>query len=145
MEWLVEKLTETGIDKITFLKSAHAVKKKLNLTRIIKKAESAMKQSFNPWLPQVHSIVPFHDFIKTNMQSQKFIARMTSKADFLSNVARAGENYCLMVGPEGDFSEEEFKLALQHNYVPVLLSKNRLRTETAGLVGCLTLNFINTF
>ncbi|MFM9840047.1 MAG: 16S rRNA (uracil(1498)-N(3))-methyltransferase [Cyclobacteriaceae bacterium] len=143
MEWFVEKATEIGIDKISFILCRNSERKTINLDRIEKIAISAMKQSGQAWLPKVSSIVPFNEVLKHNV-SQKFIAFVDEKnTNHLKSVAKSNGNYLVLVGPEGDFSQEELNLALENNFKKVSLGNNRLRTETAGLVACQVLNLIN--
>ena len=47
----------------------------------------------------------------------------------------ADEDVTLLVGPEGDFSIDEVKLALANGYESISLGNSRLRTETAGFMG----------
>ena len=50
------------------------------------------------------------------------------------------EDICLLIGPEGDFTKEEIDSALNTGFVPVTLGNYRLRTETAGIVGCVMIS-----
>ena len=54
-----------------------------------------------------------------------------------------GEDALVLIGPEGDFSPEEVEKAIAKGFTPVSLGKSRLRTETAALVACHTLNLSN--
>ncbi len=45
----------------------------------------------------------------------------------------SGQDVTVLIGPEGDFSPAEAKLALEHGYIPVHLGTSRLRTETAAV------------
>ena len=54
-----------------------------------------------------------------------------------------GEDALVLIGPEGDFSEEEVKKAIANGFQPISLGKSRLRTETAALVACHTMNLLN--
>lgn len=56
---------------------------------------------------------------------------------------RRGEDALVLIGPEGDFSEEEVKLAVEQGFQPISLGRSRLRTETAALVACHILNLCN--
>jgi 16S rRNA (uracil1498-N3)-methyltransferase len=144
MEWFVEKATEIGIDKISFILCQNSERKTINLDRIEKIVISAMKQSGQAWLPQLSDIIPFKEILKS-AASQKFIAYVDDQnPDHLKSMAKAKGNYIVLIGPEGDFREEELNLAIQNDFKKVSLGKNRLRTETAGLVACQVLNFINS-
>jgi 16S rRNA (uracil1498-N3)-methyltransferase len=54
-----------------------------------------------------------------------------------------GKDILILIGPEGDFSNEEVELAIKEGFIPVSLGDSRLRTETAALVACHTVNLIN--
>ena len=54
-----------------------------------------------------------------------------------------GENALILIGPEGDFSPEEIKLAQENGFEPISLGESRLRTETAALVACHTIHVLN--
>jgi 16S rRNA (uracil1498-N3)-methyltransferase len=144
MEWLVEKCTEIGIDKITFVRCKTSERPSVLLERLQKLVLSAMKQSKQAWLPEVRDIVAFKDFLSTVTEEQCFIAYVdNTNPDQLFAVAKPGKNSVLMIGPEGDFTTEELSLAIAAGFRKVSLGPNRLRTETAGLHGVSTLNLRN--
>ena len=63
--------------------------------------------------------------------------------EFLTATLRHGEDVVLLIGPEGDFSEDEVSHAIAAGYEPVSLGNSRLRTETAAMVGCVAINLCN--
>jgi 16S rRNA (uracil1498-N3)-methyltransferase len=136
MEWLVEKCTEIGIDKITFLRCKTSERPSVPLERLQKLALSAMKQSRQAWLPELTDMTPFKEFVGLVSEPQRFIAYVdTSNPDLLSKLVKPEGDQVLLIGPEGDFTKEELDLAIEHGFKKVSLGPNRLRTETAGLVG----------
>lgn len=143
-EWFVEKATEIGVNEITFLKCENSERTSIKTERIEKLAISAMKQSLKTTLPKIHSICQLREFITAPNSSKKFMAYVdqTNPAE-LVKVAKPKENYVVLIGPEGDFSPTELDLAIRHGYQKVALGTSRLRTETAGIVACHTLNLIN--
>lgn len=144
MEWFVEKATEIGVDQISFVLCQNSERKTINLERIEKIAISAMKQSGQAWLPQLSAIIPFKEILK-QVGSQKFIAFVDEQnPDHLKSIAKPNGSYLILVGPEGDFREEELSSAIQQGFKKVSLGSNRLRTETAGLTACQILHFVNT-
>lgn len=144
IEWLVEKCVEMGIDEISFVMTKHTERSHFNMERIKKKAVTALKQSLQRWLPTINPPVEFTDFIEQINGSQKFIAYVDNEnTQTLFKTAQANQRYCVLVGPEGDFSKEELQTALKNGFQKVSLGQNRLRTETAGLVACCTLNLLN--
>jgi 16S rRNA (uracil1498-N3)-methyltransferase len=61
----------------------------------------------------------------------------------LKSVLKPNENVTLLIGPEGDFSEKEIDLAIENKFIPVSLGNTRLRTETAAIVACHSVAFVN--
>jgi len=134
MEWMVEKVVEIGVDKITFVKCAKSGRPTVPLDRLNKLVISAMKQSRQAWLPDVRDMVAFNTFLGSVTESQPFIAHVDSaNPDHLITTAKPGGNYVVLVGPEGDFTSEEIFAAIAAGFKKVSLGSNRLRTETAGL------------
>ncbi len=144
IEWFLEKATEIGITRVTPLLCHHSERKEIKADRLEKVMVSAMKQSLKAYLPQLDEMTKFATLVKQPFNGQKFIAHCEEQhRELLKNVVRPGENYLILIGPEGDFSPEEIQLALDNGFLPVSLGKSRLRTETAGLVACHTFNLLN--
>ena len=142
MEWFVEKATEIGIDEISFILCQNSERKTVNPERLIKKATSAMRQSRQAWLPQLHPLSPFADVL--NFAGQKFIATVGhGDSPHLQQVVKADSDSLVLIGPEGDFSEMELTLAAKKGFQNVTLGPNTLRTETAGIVACHIMNLAN--
>ena len=135
MEWFLEKATEIGVDEITPLLCEHSERKVLKQERMERVIESAMKQSQQTYLPVLNAMVGFYDFIKTAQAKAKYIAYCGTNPSLQLNQLIIGESDILiLIGPEGDFSDEEVQLALNQSFTTVSLGANRLRTETAGVV-----------
>ncbi|MGE0560850.1 MAG: 16S rRNA (uracil(1498)-N(3))-methyltransferase [Flavobacteriales bacterium] len=145
LEWFIEKTTEIGISEITPIICQRSERKIVKIDRLEKTAVSAMKQSLKATLPKINETVSFNDFIKNNTLTQnRFIAHcLDNNEKHLSKICIKNEPVLVMIGPEGDFSKEEIEFALKNNFKPISLGKSRLRTETAGIVACHTLNLIN--
>ncbi|GHA58548.1 16S rRNA (uracil(1498)-N(3))-methyltransferase [Pontibacter akesuensis] len=144
MEWFVEKAVEIGISEITFLLCEHSERRNLRLDRLEKIAISAMKQSQKGYLPQLHNMTPFRDFILKCEPSHTFIAHLEDDATKgIKDYFKYGQPHCIMIGPEGDFSAGEIAAAYKTGIKPVTLGQSRLRTETAALVACHTLHVLN--
>lgn len=143
MEWLVEKAAEIGVEEIRFILCQNSERKNINLERLQKIAVSAMKQSGQFWLPVIHEIQPFAKVVVLSAD-QKFICHVDSSNPYLlKSQAKQNQRYIVMIGPEGDFRPDELELANQNGFSRVSLGPTRLRTETAALVACQTLNFVN--
>lgn len=143
-EWFLEKATEIGIHEITPIICDHSERKVINNERFDKILLAAMKQSNALYLPKLNDAVTFKEFIKLEKEGLKLIAHCeeTDKKT-LKSVLKPNENVTLLIGPEGDFSEKEIALALENNFIPVSLGNTRLRTETAAIVACHSVVFIN--
>ncbi len=142
-EWFVEKAVELGIEQIHFMCCKNSERKTVNLERIQKIIVSAMKQSGQSWLPACSEIKPYSEILSLPAD-QKFICYVDSQnPDQLKSIATPNQKYLVLIGPEGDLQKEELEQAIQHDFKKVSLGTNRLRTETAALAACHTLNLIN--
>ena len=148
MEWLVEKAVEIGVGEITLLNCDHSERSFLKTDRLEKLAVSAMKQSLHTLLPEIHPAVSLRDLLSTfrfPLSTQKFIAHCEADKPRtpLATALKPGHDAVVLIGPEGDFSEEEIALALECGFQPVSLGPSRLRTETAALYAVTAFNLIN--
>ena len=146
IEWFLEKAIEIGVDEISFFFGRHSERKCLNMERMRKKAIAAMKQSLAYQLPKVELYQNLESLISHIKQTdERFIAYVDfSNPIHLKKASKPGSNTTVIIGPEGDFNNEELELALTNGFTKISLGKSRLRTETAGIVACHTLNLINS-
>ena len=136
-EWFIEKAVEIGVSSITPIITSYTERKILNYSRLNKIAVSAMKQSLQTYLPVINPITDFKEYLKTNQNSNNYIAHCNqSERSHLSKIISKNSDSNIIIGPEGGFKDDEIKLAVNFNYIPVSLGLNRLRTETAGIVSC---------
>ena len=138
MEWMTEKAVEIGIDELSFLNCQFSERKVVKLPRIEKIAVSAMKQSRKAWKPQLNGMDSFRSFVTREYKGRKYIAHCyeeVARAYLYSELQKPADSddALVLIGPEGDFSIEEVRLAIDHGFVSVHLGESRLRTETAGL------------
>lgn len=144
MEWFAEKATEIGVNEISFINSRYSERKVIKTERIDKIVVSAMKQSLKAIKPIVNEMTDFEKFVKQDFQGDKFIAHChEGEKMLLKDAVVPGHDALVMIGPEGDFSEEEVELALKYGFKPISLGKSRLRTETAALVSVHIMNLMN--
>ena len=143
-EWFLEKATEIGIHEITPIFCDRSERKVVNKERFEKILLTAMKQSNVLFLPKINEAITFKEFIKHKNKGLQLIAHCeeTDKKT-LKSVLKPNQAVTLLIGPEGDFSEKEIALAIENNYIPVSLGNTRLRTETAAVVACHSVVFIN--
>lgn len=143
-EWFLEKATEIGVHEITPIICDHSERKVINNERFDKILLTAMKQSNELYLPKLNPAITFKEFIKLKNEGIKLIAHCeeTDKKS-LKSVLKTNEDYIILIGPEGDFSEKEIALALENDFRAVSLGNTRLRTETAAIVACHSVVFVN--
>ncbi|MCY1500437.1 Ribosomal RNA small subunit methyltransferase E [compost metagenome] len=144
-EWFLEKATEIGISEITPIICDHSERKVIKTDRFDKIILSAMKQSLHYYLPKLNEPILFKDFIKQQKSEGLNLIAHCEETDkkSLKEVVKPNKDVTILIGPEGDFSEKEIKLALENKYIPVTLGNTRLRTETAAVVACHSVVFIN--
>lgn len=143
-EWMVEKATEVGVDVIVPLIGDRSERKVYKTDRARRIALSATKQSLKARIPEVAEPVTVRDFLSVmpgaDRASLRLIAYCFEDADTPRVSIRealrgfGGTDVTVLIGPEGDFSPEEARMALAAGYRPVHLGPSRLRTETAALV-----------
>ena len=143
-EWFLEKSTEIGIDTITPLICAHSERKEVKIGRLDKVITAAVKQSIKAYHPKLEEKQTFNSFIEQPFNGQKFIGYVEKEISLsLAKAYLPGSNAIVLIGPEGDFSPEEIELAKNNGFIPINLGQSRLRTETAGVVACHTINLLN--
>lgn len=145
-EWFLEKATEIGISEITPIICDHSERKVIKPERYAKIVQSAMKQSLKAQLPTLNEAVSFKEFINSEKKSDglKCIAHCEeTEKQSLKSVLLPKKKVLILIGPEGDFSPDEIELAKEAGFLPVTLGDSRLRTETAAIVACHSVAFVN--
>ncbi|MBA3827997.1 MAG: 16S rRNA (uracil(1498)-N(3))-methyltransferase [Taibaiella sp.] len=145
-EWLLEKATELGAASITPLLVTRTERESNRYDRWRNILVSAMLQSQQYFLPELHDGMSLLQAIGIHSStSEKFIAHCAEDAKKVgfNDVLKAAKDAVIMIGPEGDFTQEEVNLCVSQGYVPVSLGKNRLRTETAAIAVCAYFNMVN--
>lgn len=143
-EWFLEKATEVGLGRVTFVCTEHSERRAVKEERVQGILLAAMKQSQQAWLPLSESMMALKEYVAQRPRilrrdedyPQKFIAYCGGeypKKDFLS-VLKPDEGVEVIIGPEGDFSPAEVEFCIKNGYTPVSLASTRLRTETAALL-----------
>lgn len=145
MEWLVEKLVEVGVNRIVPLLCRHSERREIKTPRLEAIAVAAMKQSLKATLPQIDPMTPLARFIGEATAGQRFVGYCDDAVErrLLAREIAPGSDVTILIGPEGDFSPEEIAAVVAAGYIPVTMGDNRLRTETAALVGATTVHVIN--
>lgn len=139
-EFMIEKMTEIGVHEIYPLITQHTEFYKLKESRVQKIIESALEQSQQYFMPKFHPPIPFPKFVELDLPKQKFIAHCNSAKENLLHLNLTKNDCCLIIGPEGDFSSAEIKLAQTHHFNDISLGINRLRSETAVIYSLAVIN-----
>lgn len=138
VEWMIEKVTEVGVDEVSFLNCQFSERRQIKNARLEKIAVSAVKQSHKAWMPVLNEMIPFKQFIDQPFGGRKYIAHCYEEIPrtYLFDELRKPADSLdatVLIGPEGDFSVQEVRMAMDAGFLSVDLGKSRLRTETAGL------------
>ena len=144
IEWMTEKAVEVGVDELSFLNCQFSERRQLKTERISKIVVAAAKQSHKAYMPIINELTPFNKFIAAYSTGHRFIAHCYQEVPRLNlfdqlRLLDAADDITVLVGPEGDFSIDEVRMAVDAGYVSVDLGKSRLRTETAGLAAVMTM------
>lgn len=141
IEWLLEKVTEIGIKEIVLLDCERTEKTNVKYERLHNILISAMLQSRQVYLPELRNLIKFDAIVKNNLYEEKYIAHCLHDENKIDlKTIRTNASQIILIGPEGDFTQNEINLALAENFKPVSLGHTRLRTETAGLAATILLN-----
>ena len=143
---MLEKATELGVTAIIPIAAARSEKAHFRLDRWQKILMSAILQSRQHYLPHLADITSLGDVLKHFEQiPQKFVAHCYADGQRtpISTLLKPNVETVLLIGPEGDFTQEEVKMCIDNGFVPVSLGKQRLRTETAAITACAFFNVVN--
>jgi len=136
LEWMLEKITEIGVGRITPLLCERSERMAIKRTRLEKVLVSAMKQSLNLHLPVLDDPMPIETYINEQGRTNLYIASYGPDVRQLSAVEGRSVSPVILIGPEGDFTNAEVMQAESAGYQRVNLGQTRLRAETAAVVGC---------
>lgn len=140
LEWLLEKATEIGVDRITPVITARTERQHLRTDRLQKVLVSAMKQSQRSWLPQLDEPGPLKGLLE-NTTAQRFFGWCEGERRPLQSAYAPERDALILIGPEGDLTTEEATSLIAVGYQAVSLGAARLRTETAALAALTWMNF----
>lgn len=141
-EYFLEKAVEIGVGEIVPLLCSNSERKVIKKDRLEKILIAAMKQSKRVYLPKLHELTSFSEFIGNDSSEHSFIAHCEKDEDktYFSRSVDSDKKTTILIGPEGDFSINEISFALKSGYQAVSLGDSRLRTETAGIYSCVCFN-----
>lgn len=137
LEWFIEKAVEIGVDEITPVICRYSERKIIKADRLEKIIVSAAKQSIKAFFPKLNPLCTFDELLKQHHAKAKFIAHCyPEEKALLKDLLPGQDDVLILIGPEGDFSQEEVEKAIKNGFLPMSLGESRLRTETAGVVAC---------
>ena len=144
-EWVLEKATEFGVDRITPLLCDRSERKVIKWERSNRVIVSAMKQSLKAYLPVLDEMTSYKQFIKQELDGEKLIAHCenTPRVE-LNTIIKPQQKLIILIGPEGDFSPTEISKAEANSYKSISLGSSRLRAETAAISACNSIYYINS-
>jgi len=143
-EWFLEKASEIGISEITPIICERSERKFINEKRLNKVLVSAMKQSLKAHHPILNPMTTLKDFYKRKFKDELFIAHCNnSEKEFFMNCLKPKTKNIVLIGPEGDFTENEVKKAIDLGFKPVSLGKSRFRAETAAIIATHIVSIVN--
>jgi 16S rRNA (uracil1498-N3)-methyltransferase len=140
MDFVVQKATELGVKRITPVLTDHGMVK-LDAARAAKRrdhwsnvAASACEQSGRVRVPLIDAPMPLKQWF--GAKPDNVDAELVLKPGAATQLAQVGApqtKVCLLIGPEGGFSNTEYEDADVAGFEPVALGPRILRTETAAL------------
>ena len=145
-EWFLEKATEIGVTEFVPLVSDHSERKVIKQEREEKVITAAVKQSLKAYHPLLADITPFAKLVRREFAGRKFIAHCgdaVKEKKYLASTLQKGEDALVLIGPEGDFSPEEVRLAVENGFEEITLGTQRFRTETAAVVAVDMVSIVN--
>ena len=140
MDFVLEKATELGVKSIQPLLLDRCVKKKLNMDRANRIVITAAKQSGRSYFPQVRDLINMTHWLDNLSGCYKIACRFSGKKTLVNASGKARIKICMLIGPEGDFSENEIEQMKQAHVEFISLGPRRLRSETAAIVAISNLN-----
>ena len=144
LEWMLEKCVEMGLSSFTPIITNRTERRNIRIDRLELIALSAMKQSLKAWLPVIHPVTSFADAVVNAKTTTKLIAHCMEDMNKLELSNIQSNNVSIFIGPEGDFTQEEVDQAYCNHFNSISIGKERIRTETAGLMACSFMYWYNT-
>ncbi len=141
-EWIIEKSVEIGVDEIIPLQCENSERIHLKRERLDRIAISALKQSKNLWMPEIHEVVKFDSMRDFKTDSNWIAHCLDSEKNSIHELSTTSCSQLICIGPEGDFSSKELDMAIAFGFKPLSLGEHRLRTETAAITACIAANLL---
>ena len=132
LNFMIQKATELGVTKFIPILTERTIVRNLNLERLSKIIIEASEQSNRIKLPKLEKLIKFDEFMKLYKDTNVIFGDLNSKNNEIK--IKKDNPLCVLIGPEGDFSEKERKEILNlKNTKSIKINKNILRSETAAI------------
>ena len=146
IDWLIEKSVEMGASRVSFAVSDRSIRNKVKLDRLERISIAAMKQSCSRYKLIIDDIAPLSDILVQVDATQRLVPHLEeSERILIHDLLKPEKDTCILIGPEGDFTTDEIKSAIDNNFKPVSLGERRLRTETAAIMVIGAFNYVNGY
>ncbi len=145
-EWILEKVTELGVTTIIPLQTTRSEREKFRYDRWHNILVAAIIQSQQYYLPELRELTPVDKLAdEMNNIGQKLVAHCMDggQRQPISTAVQKDKETLLLIGPEGDFTDEEVKALISKGFSGISMGTNRLRTETAAVTACAFFNMVN--
>lgn len=146
MDWLVEKLTELGLDSLHPIRTQFTVASNDKEDRWSRLVQAAVKQSGNPHSMEISPLLALDEAIAELPEGLKILLSPSAGTSLSSLVQKKGsaKKIFLAIGPEGGFSPAEESALEAKGFLPAALSPQILRGETAAISAvAITLHLID--
>ena len=142
-DMMIQKTTELGIQKFIPLLCERSVVREINIERAKKIVTEASEQSNRISVPEILKIQNLESFLKNFTQNGHLVfCDIKCPSSNLKNILSKKDPACILIGPEGDFSENERQLIVNNKKtVSISLAKNILRAETAAIAATTILSY----
>ena len=140
--FMIQKATELGVTKFLPIIFDRTVVRKINKERLEKIIIEASEQSNRINVPIIEDAQDLNSFLKTNSIDLIF-TDLNSNNNKIDKSKLTDKPVCVIIGPEGDFSEAEREKILTFKGVqPIKINENILRSETAVISTISIINYV---
>ena len=140
--FMIQKATELGVTKFLPIIFERTIVRKINKERLEKIVIEASEQSNRINVPIIEEPQNFNNFLKTNSIDLIF-TDINSENNKIDKSKLTDKPICIIIGPEGDFSEVERQEILAFKGVqPIKINENILRSETAVISAISIINYV---
>ena len=142
-DMMLQKTTELGIQKFVPLLCQRSVVREINIERAEKIVIEASEQSNRISVPEILKIQDLENFLKSFPENGHLVfCDINCESSNLKNILSKKNPTCILIGPEGDFSENERQSIVNHKKtISISLAKNILRAETAAITATTILSY----